>query len=197
MSGSGPAEVRLVTERMVLRRFTVDDVDLLVALDGDPEVMHFITGGAATSRQEIQEEVLPAWLAWYDRSTHLGFWAAEDRETGRFLGWFHLRPGQGRPDDEPELGYRLRREAWGRGLATEASRELVDDAFANHGASRVVAETMVVNGASRRVMEKVGMRLVRTFHADWPHPIPGDEHGDVEYAITRAEWEDQRGSAVD
>ena len=50
------------------------------------------------------------------------------------------------------------------------------------------ASTMVVNVASRRVMEKVGMRLVRTFHADWPVRIDGDEHGDVEYAITKDEW---------
>ena len=53
----------------------------------------------------------------------------------------------------------------------------------------VVAETVAINVASRRVMEKVGMRLVRTFHAEWPVRIPGDEHGDVEYAITRQEWE--------
>ena len=51
---------------------------------------------------------------------------------------------------------------------------------------------MVVNVASRRVMEKVGMRLVRTFHADWPVRIDGDEHGDVEYVVTRREWEATR-----
>ena len=47
-------------------------------------------------------------------------------------------------------------------------------------------------------MEKAGLRFVRAFHADWPHPIPGDEHGDVEYAITRAEWDEDRlgGSVV-
>jgi RimJ/RimL family protein N-acetyltransferase len=54
---------------------------------------------------------------------------------------------------------------------------------------RVVAETMVVNTASRRVMEKAGLTLVRTFHQEWPDRIPGDEHGDVEYALTRADWE--------
>jgi len=51
---------------------------------------------------------------------------------------------------------------------------------------------MVVHVASRRVMEKSGMRLVRSFVADWPVRIPGDEHGDVEYAITRDEWRAQR-----
>ncbi len=50
---------------------------------------------------------------------------------------------------------------------------------------------MVVNTGSRRVMEKAGLRYVRTFHQAWPDAIPGDEHGDVEYALTRDEWEQQ------
>jgi RimJ/RimL family protein N-acetyltransferase len=73
-------------------------------------------------------------------------------------------------------------------LASEGSRALVDEAFGELGAGRVRAETMVVNTASRRVMEKAGLRQVRTFFADWPDRIPGDELGDVEYAITRDEW---------
>jgi RimJ/RimL family protein N-acetyltransferase len=57
----------------------------------------------------------------------------------------------------------------------------------------VNAETMAVHTASRRVMERSGLRLVRAFEQDWPDSIPGNEHGDVEYAITREEWEqDQR-----
>jgi RimJ/RimL family protein N-acetyltransferase len=47
---------------------------------------------------------------------------------------------------------------------------------------------MAVNGASRRVMEKAGLRYVRTFHQPWPDRIEGDEQGDVEYALTREEW---------
>ena len=89
---------------------------------------------------------------------------------------------------EPELGYRLRASSWGKGYATEGSRALVEHAFRELGAERVTAETMAVNTASRRVMEKAGLRYVRTFTADWPDKIDGDEHGDVEYALTRAEW---------
>ena len=89
-------------------------------------------------------------------------------------------------------GYRLHRFAWGQGYATEGSRALIDHGFTALGVRRVVAETMFVHTASRRVMEKCGLRLVRTFHADWPVHIPGDEHGDVEYAITRDEWETAR-----
>jgi fucose permease len=63
--------------------------------------------------------------------------------------------------------------------------------FESGRVQRVVAETMTVNGASRRVMEKAGMHLMRTFHTEWPVRIPGDEEGDVEYAVTRAEWQAQ------
>jgi len=130
----------------------------------------------------------------YDESTGMGFWAVEVKTTGEFLGWFHLRPGDGHETTEPELGYRLRRSAWGQGYATEGGRALIDKAFAQLGVRRVLAETMTVHTASRRVMERCGLRLVREFHADWPDRIPGDEHGDVEYAIDREEWELQRPS---
>ncbi|HZA85928.1 MAG TPA: GNAT family protein, partial [Acidimicrobiales bacterium] len=66
--------------------------------------------------------------------------------------------------------------------------------FAELGVDRVYASTMMVNTASRRVMEKAGLRYVRTFHADWPVKIPGDEEGDVEYAIDRAQWENDRAA---
>lgn len=180
--------VLLQTARLSLRQFTVADVGNLVELDSDPEVMQFLTGGLPTPRAEIEDVILPAWLEYYAVGPLVGFWAAEDRATGEFLGWFHLRPGEGHADDEPELGYRLCRRAWGRGLATEGSRALVDLAFAEGTARRVVAETMVVHGASRRVMEKIGMKVVRVFRADWPYRIPGDEFGDVEYAVGRDEW---------
>lgn len=182
------AEVFLETDRLLLRRFTPADVDLLVELDSDPEVMRYITGGRATSREEIESEVLPAFLAYYRRFAGFGFWAAIEKASGTFLGWFHFRPRDGHDPDEVELGYRLRRSAWGKGYATEASRALVEKGFAELGVRRVTAEAMAVNGASRRVMEKAGLRYVRTFHQPWPDRIEGDEQGDVEYALTREEW---------
>jgi len=56
---------------------------------------------------------------------------------------------------------------------------------------RVTAEAMAVNHASRRVMEKAGLKLVRTFRQPWPYPIDGDQFGDVEYALDKADWEQQ------
>jgi RimJ/RimL family protein N-acetyltransferase len=184
-------EVFLETDRLLLRRFTADDVDNLVELDSDPDVMHFITGGRPTPREEIRDDVLPAFLDYYQRFAGYGFWAAIEKSTGEFLGWFHLRPPEGHRLDDVELGYRLRKSAWGKGYATEASRALIRKAFAELGARRVFAETMAVNLASRRVMEKAGLRLVRSFHQPWPDHIDGAEHGDVEYALRRDEWEEQ------
>ncbi|MEX1171719.1 MAG: GNAT family N-acetyltransferase [Chloroflexota bacterium] len=180
--------VYLETERQILRRFTSDDLDDLVALDADPAVMRYINGGRPTPRDEMRDDYLPHWLRYYERGEAWGFWATIERETGAFLGWFHLRPQKEDPPDEPELGYRLIREAWGRGYATEGSRALIRKAFQELGARRVYATTMVVNESSWRVMEKSGLRYVRTFRADWPDRIEGEEHGDVEYAITRDEW---------
>lgn len=179
----------LETRRLVLRRFTPDDADALVALDGDPAVMRYITGGIPTSRTEIEDDFLPAFLAYYDSGDRWGFWTAEEKATGRFLGWFHLRPHAGEPEDEPELGYRLISDVWGEGYATEGSEALIRKAFTELGARRVYAHTMAVHTASRRVMEKAGLRYVRTFVADWPVRIEGDEHGDVEYALTLQEWQ--------
>lgn len=182
-------DVFLQTKRLLLRQFTSSDANQLVQLDADPRVMRYITGGPPEfSAHEIESEVLPAYLDYYRSGSRYGFWAVDQRSSGEFLGWFHLRPAPGTPTDQPELGYRLRQAFWGRGYATEGSRALIDKGFTELGVQRVEASTMVINTASRRVMEKSGMRLVRNFTAHWPVAIPGDEHGDVEYAITRQEW---------
>jgi RimJ/RimL family protein N-acetyltransferase len=189
-------QVFLETERLVLRRFTEADVDNLVELDSDPDVMRYITGGRPTPREEIETDILPAFLDYYRRFTGYGFWAAIEKSTGDFLGWFHFRPKPDGKPDEPELGYRLRKSAWGKGYGTEGSRALIRRGFTELGVRRVYAETMAVNVGSRRVMEKAGLRYVRTFHQPWPDTIEGEEHGDVEYALTRSEWERQETGAV-
>jgi RimJ/RimL family protein N-acetyltransferase len=179
--------VFLTTDRLVLRRFTEDDVDNLVALDADPRVMRFLTGGKPTPRSDIADRVMPAILRFYSLGP-AGTWAAEDRVSGAFLGWMSLKPGDDGDTSEVELGYRLRADAWGRGYATEGARALVQAAFGELGAGRVWAQTMAVNSASRRVLEKAGLRYVRTFHLRFDDPIPGTEHGEVEYELRRVNW---------
>ncbi|MFE2326154.1 GNAT family N-acetyltransferase [Streptomyces sp. NPDC059385] len=182
----------LKTDRLELRAFGIDDADRLIALDGDPEVMRFITGGRPTSPETIHARTLPRLLHVYGCWDAQGYWAAHEAATGAFLGWFELRPLD---EDSPavvELGYRLSRAAWGRGYATEGARALIDKAFAELGVERVTANTMAVNTGSRRVMEKCGLSFVRHFTGDWPEAIEGSEHGEVEYELTRAVWERSR-----
>jgi RimJ/RimL family protein N-acetyltransferase len=181
-------QVFLETERLVLRRFDAADAEALLELDSDPAVMHFINGGRPTPRADIEQDILPAFLGYYARFAGYGFWAAIERSSGQFLGWFHFRPPPGGAPDEAELGYRLRTVAWGKGYATEGARALIRKGFTDFGVQRVVASTMFVHVASRHVLEKAGLKLVRTFHQAWPVRIDGDEKGDVEYALTRAEW---------
>ncbi|MDP2009361.1 MAG: GNAT family N-acetyltransferase [Phenylobacterium sp.] len=162
------------TARLRLRPLTPDDLEHLVALHGDPQVMSFITGAGET-REVVETQSLPDLLA---RRT----WLLFEGET--FLGWVSLRV----EGDEAELGYRLTPAAWGRGYATEAARALVALGFRQLGLARIWGQTMAVNVGSRRVMEKAGLTYVRTFHLAWDDPLPGAEQGEVEYALSRADW---------
>lgn len=171
----------------MLRPFTEDDTEALVALDADPAVMRFLTGGKPTPPEEVRTRVLPRLLAEHPSlGGRRGYWAAED--DGGFAGWFEFRPVR---EDRPpvvELGYRLVRRAWGRGLATEGARALVRHGFTELDVACVIATTMAVNARSRRVLEKAGLRHHRTTHETWPDPIEGSDEGEVHYRLTREEW---------
>jgi len=179
----------LETQRLTMRQFTEDDVDNLFDLNSDSEVMRYLTGGRPTPREELRDEVIPFHLAVYERLDRLGTWAAESSATGEFLGWFHFRPGPGTDITNIDLGYRPRRSAWNMGYATEGSRALINMGFTDLGVQRVFGHTMTVNAASRRVMEKCGLTLVRTIPYEGSDIIEGSEHGEVEYALTKPEWE--------
>lgn len=174
------------TERLRLRRFTLDDVDLLTGLDSDPEVMRFLTG-KPTPREEIENVVLPELLKVYAEHPELGTFAAEQKSDGAFIGWFGMQPTK-----EPAMvnvGYRLHRTAWGKGYATEGTKALIDKAFGELGMDRVLADTMAVNHRSRAVMRRSGLRFVRVYHEHFDDPLPGTEFGEVQYAVDRPTWE--------
>lgn len=157
------------TERLTLRPLTTSDVDELEKLHSDPEVMRFLDPA-----EDVEAFLTDSFLA------------AIEKDTGRFIGWFEFDDaGEG----SFELGYRLHREFWGRGYATEGGKALIERGFTTGGVRRVFATTMFVNAGSRRVMEKCGLRYVRTFHLEWDEPLPGSEHGEVEYALTKEEWQ--------
>jgi RimJ/RimL family protein N-acetyltransferase len=183
------AHIILKTPRLTIRQFTEGDVDDLFDLNSDPEVMRYL--GRPTPREVLRDEVIPFHLGVYQRFDRLGTWAAESADNGEFLGWFHFRPGSDGDIGNIDLGYRLRRSAWNHGYATEGCRGLITMGFAGLGVRRVFAHTMTANAASRRVMEKCGLTLVRTAAYDGPDAdvIEGAERGEVEYALTKSEWE--------
>ena len=144
--------------------------------------MRYITG-RPTAPAEVRDRFLPEYLADYERLGGLGRWVAEERATGAFVGWFSLRPVE-----------RGRRPPWSSatGCCAMPGAGVTRPRVAGRcwswrsrtfGAERVVAQTMTVNTRSRAVMERLGMRLLRSFTADWGEDIPGAELGDVEYVI--------------
>lgn len=169
---TGVRELR--TARMRLLPVRPHDLPFLVELDGDPEVMRHLTGRARSPQEArdfwAQRIPGPQWIGHLD-SGPVGWWALWPREGGR-----------------AELGYRLRRCAWGRGLAVEGARAVVDEAFRDPAVRVVRAETMVVNEASRAVMRRLGMHWVRTEVREWEDPLPGAELGEVVAEVTRQEW---------
>ncbi|NJD32123.1 MAG: GNAT family N-acetyltransferase [Gammaproteobacteria bacterium] len=186
--------ILLETQRLRLRRFDRSDVDRLVELDSDPEVMRFITYGVPTPRSTYEDVILPRWFAIYEATPLLGYWAAEERDSGRFLGWFHLRPDRMDPDEQ-ELGYRFLRSAWGRGIATEGAAAVIEHGFLRVGADKISARTLSHNFASQRVMQKCGL----AFEKDFVYPedvIAGRseiERAAVKYSITRPAWLARQG----
>jgi RimJ/RimL family protein N-acetyltransferase len=193
----------LRTERLLLIPLADRHLALETELDSDPEVLRYIWGRARTA-DEVREshalrmaaagpvDGLGYWMAFGREGAGPGSPAPQSERDGEFVGLMMLPPAHG-PDqgDDPavsDLGYRLRRRYWRRGLAGEASRVLLRHAFETVGQRRVIAQTMAVNLGSRGVMEAIGMRFVRTYFPAWDDPLPGAESGEVEYEMTRAMW---------
>jgi RimJ/RimL family protein N-acetyltransferase len=194
MSKEHVSSVYLETERLILRRLTEDDVDNLFELDSDPEVMRYLNDGRTHTRDDIATKVLPHYLGHYARhGERYGFWAAIDKASGLFIGWFHFRPYRAAPA-EIELGYRLRRSEWGKHYATEGSRGLIRKGFTEFGIEVVVADTLAGNARSLQVMEALGMHREGEFVLDADEFPNWDEHQrrGVKYRLTKSEWESSR-----
>lgn len=170
--------IYLETERMLLRDFEAGDEKLILDLDSDPEVMRFISGGVpSTSEQALKTiEII---LGHQERYGHrLGVFRAHLKETGEFMGWFHLRPAKNDLMNEKslELGYRLKKKFWGKGFATEGSKALLEKALKEFTADEVWARTLKGNLASANVMKKVGMNFLCDY-------LETEVHGPAEPAV--------------
>src|SRR5262249_4011706 len=158
----GPAELAVIvleTERLILRRLEMGDLDDLARLYADPEVRrHFPEG--VLSREETQEE-LEWFLNGHPERSELGLWATIHRATGVFIGRCGLLPWDIDGVAEVEVAYLIDPEYQGQGLATEAAAGVRDHAFDALGLERLICLITPGNDASAKVAEKIGMRFER------------------------------------
>lgn len=175
----------LRTERLVLRRWRPADRAPFAALNADPVVMeHFSSTQDRASSDAFADRI----DAHFERHGW-GLWAVEVAGTGEFAGFTGLwTPGfEAHFTPAVEVGWRLGRPFWGRGLATEAARAAVADGFERLGLDEIVSFTSTANVRSQRVMEKVGLR--RDPGGDFDHPsMPVGHHlrRHVLYRLRRA-----------
>jgi len=166
----------------VLRRWREDDVTPMSAINADPEVMRWIGDGSVRDEQQTQAGIV-AWEREWDRRG-FGLFALELRTDGELIGFAGLTVPEFLPEVMPtvEIGWRLGRPFWGRGLATEAAQAALRFGLIDRGLERIVSIAQVGNDASERIMGKLGMRLEREMvdpACDRPVRI---------HAITRAQY---------
>lgn len=141
------------TDRLILRQFTLQDIDRLYQFYKNPEVMKYVGKGIIT-RAETEMKILTMISHW--QKYNFGMWAVVDKSDNKMIG----RCGLCFLDNtqEIELGYILDQAHWHQGLATEASKASLRYGFEQLKLEKIVAIAIPENIASRRVMEKVGMK---------------------------------------
>ena len=160
MSSAGTT--RLSTSRLDLRPVRPDDLDHFAPMDADPEVMRYIADGRPRTREQAAAGVDRIARTW--REHGFGIFTTTVRDTCAVAGWVGLAIPAFLPEVLPavEIGWRLRRDFWGHGYATEGARAVLRWAFQDRDLDRLISIRHVDNIASGRVMEKLGFTVERT-----------------------------------
>jgi len=152
---------QIQTERLLLRPWRPEDVEPFAKLCGDPEVMRYIGRGAVRDRQQCESSIGHFQLEWEERG--FGLFAVERLDTQSFIGFTGLSVPTFLPEIMPsvEIGWRLSREHWGQGFATEAAQAAMRFGLEDQGIPEIVCVLQVENAASRNIAKKLGMILDR------------------------------------
>ncbi len=178
---------------MTLRGFSAADRRPFAAMNGNPEVMRYMSRSLDRSASDLfLARILEHWEV-----DGFGLWAMERRDDGAFLGFAGLSAPAFRAPFTPaiEVGWRLGREAWGHGYATEAGAAALDFGFELLGRDEIVSYTAVGNERSRHVMERLGM--THDPADDFEYPLVALDHPvrrQVLYRISPQSWLERSGS---
>jgi len=165
------------TKRLTFGEFSKEDAELLFQLNGNPDVMKYITLGKLMTLSEVKTKSIPRILQSYSHGDEYGIFPARLISTNEYIGWFQFEPDAER-ENTAEIGWRLKKEFWGNGYATEGAKLLVT--LGRQLNTTIVARAMSENKASIRIMEKAGLKFVEEFWGDYE---PHSGNPDVLYTI--------------
>lgn len=155
------------TPRLLLREIVLSDAEGMFTLDSDPEVHRYLGGKPVGSLEESRKII--AFIRDQYETNGIGRWAVIDKDSGEFIGWAGLKLVKENVNGFTgfyDVGYRLIRKHWGKGYATEAAIASISYGFETLGLDDIYATPDAANHASRKVLEKAGMKLINTFNDD-------------------------------
>jgi RimJ/RimL family protein N-acetyltransferase len=149
-------DVIIETERLLLRKFTVEDAPLIYELNFDPDVIRYTYDPVKDiehATQVLEQVILPQYVLY-----NHGRWAVHLKPQLEFIGWCGLKCIPQR--DEIDLGYRFKKQYWGKGYATEAAYACIQYGFKKLDLKRIIGRAIPENTASLHVLEKCGMTFL-------------------------------------
>lgn len=145
------------TPRLILRQLTEADAPLVLELNSSEAVLKYLHEPVLQSIEHAREIIRRIILPQY--KSRLGRWAIHTKDTNEFIGWCGLKY---RPElDEVDLGYRLKKTAWGKGYATEAAQHTLEYGFNVLQLKVITGRAHIGNIASIKVLEKIGMQFIK------------------------------------
>jgi len=156
------ADIKIIlrTPRLILREFIPGDAEGMYLLNNDPDVIRFTGDDPFKSIGEASELIRN-----YDQYKKYGYgrWTILTESSSEYLGWCGLN--HNKDTKETDIGFRLIKSEWGKGIATEAAIACVEFGFNHFGLNKITGKAMKENTSSIRVLEKTGMRFEKEFEA--------------------------------
>ncbi len=173
-------EVRIETDRLILRSFNEDDVQGIFELDSDPEVHRYL-GNKPITTMDQAKSIVAYILSQYDQYG-MGRLAIVNKATNEFVGWSGIKYETEVRKNMPyyDIGYRLKRKFWGQGIASEAAHASIDYGFNTQKLKEIYGGADIDNIASNKILQKIGLQWIETFEFDGaPHHWYGIKREDL------------------